>query len=84
MKVPSVVKISNKDDMVIDPVSQTDLQNLQGFVLPQYDYIGVGYPNATTETYTYRTGGAAGTVVGTITVVYSDSTKTTLLSVTKT
>jgi hypothetical protein len=49
-----------------------------------YDYIGATYPVPTTEVYTYKTGGASGTVVATVTVVYTSSTKDILLSVTRT
>jgi hypothetical protein len=50
-----------------------------------FDYIGVDYPDTSTEVYTYKTGGASGTVVGVITLVYTDAvTKNILESVTKT
>jgi hypothetical protein len=48
-----------------------------------YDYIGATYPSATTEVYTYRLGGSLGTVQATVTVVYTSSSKDTLLSVTR-
>ncbi len=56
----------------------------QGFCLPDYDYLAVAYPAADTETYTFKTGGAGGTTVGLLTVVYADSTKENLLTVTLT
>jgi hypothetical protein len=59
------------------------LENTVGMEIPAYNYIGVSYPNAVTEVYTYKTGGSGGTTVATITVVYSDSTKEVLTSVTK-
>ena len=40
-----------------------------------WDYVKVTYPNATTETYTFREGGSGGTVQATVTLVYTDSTK---------
>jgi hypothetical protein len=50
-----------------------------------YDYIGASYPDTSTEVYTYKVGGSGGTVVGTITVVYSDAvTKQIITSVSKT
>jgi hypothetical protein len=49
-----------------------------------FDYITASYPSATTEVYVYKTGGASGTIVGVITVAYSDSTKAVLLTVAKT
>lgn len=48
-----------------------------------YDYIGVTYPAADTEVFTFKTGGSGGTTVATITVVYTSSAKTDLLSVTR-
>ena len=49
-----------------------------------YDYIAATYPLATTEVYTYKTGGATGTTVATITVVYTDATKDNISTITKT
>jgi hypothetical protein len=54
----------------------------QGFCLPDYDYLAVGYPAADTETYTFKIGGAGGTTVGLLTVVYTDATKADLSTVT--
>lgn len=48
-----------------------------------YDYISVAYPNATTEVYTYKTGGSSGSLAGTLTVVYTDDTKENISSVTR-
>jgi hypothetical protein len=49
-----------------------------------FDYIGVTYPNDTTEIYVFKTGGASGTIVSTITVVYTTNTKEFISTVTKT
>lgn len=46
-----------------------------------FDYIAATYPTATSEVYTYKTGGSGGTTVATITVTYSDSTKEQVTSV---
>ena len=83
-KIVSKVKVVNKDDITIDPVSREDLQDLQGFVIPQHDYIGVTYPTTSSEVFTYKTGGSGGATVGVITVVYTDATKEVLVSVTQT
>lgn len=48
-----------------------------------YDYIKATYPNVTTEVYTTRIGGAAGSIQQTVTLVYTDSTKSNLDSVTR-
>jgi hypothetical protein len=60
-----------------------NVTNLNSLVFEPFDYIGVAYPSGATETYTYKTGGASGTTVATITVVYTDSTKADLSSVTR-
>lgn len=53
-----------------------------GFALPDYDYLAVTYPTASSEAYEFKTGGAGGTTVGTLTVVYTDATKVSLSTVT--
>jgi len=53
------------------------------FINASYDYIAVAYPTSSTETYTYKTGGASGTTVATVTVTYTDSTKQNLSSIAK-
>lgn len=40
--------------------------------------------NATSEVWTYKSGGVSGTTVGTVTINYSDSTKATITSVVRT
>jgi len=54
-----------------------------GMIDFKYDYVVETEPNTTTELYTFKTGGASGTDVATITVVYADSTKARLVSATK-
>jgi len=49
-----------------------------------YDYLVVTYPDAVTEVYTFKTGGSGGTTVRVITIVYTDSTKASLSTVTRT
>lgn len=48
-----------------------------------YDYVSVGYPDSVTEVYTFKTGGSGGTTVGTITVVYTTSSKEFIDNVTR-
>ena len=57
--------------------------NIGGVLIPgvSYDYIAVGYPTDTTETFTYKTGGASGSTVATITVTYTDDTKEDVSSI---
>lgn len=54
-----------------------------GLDLPSYDYISVAYPVNTTEVYTFKVGGSGGSTVATVTIVYTDSTKENISSVTK-
>jgi hypothetical protein len=49
-------------------------------VTEPYDEIAATYPDAVTEVYTYK---MSGSTVATVTVVYTDLTKSLLLSVTK-
>jgi hypothetical protein len=57
---------------------QTDI--ISGFGIGATDKIEVTYSNPTTEIYTFK---KAGLTVATITVVYTDSTKASLSSATK-
>lgn len=50
-------------------------------VTEEFDHVGATYPNSSTEVYTYKVGGSGGTTVATVTVVYTNSSKDTLLSV---
>lgn len=49
-----------------------------------FDYISTNYAGATTDVYTYKSGGSGGTTVATVTITYSDSTKAVISSVAKT
>jgi hypothetical protein len=55
-----------------------------GLVPFVFDYIGCNYAGATSDVYTYKTGGAGGATVATITVNWTDATKSTLASVVRT
>ena len=54
-----------------------------GMINFEYDYVTITYPNTTTEVYIFKTGGSGGTTTGTITLVYTDSGKSSLSTVTK-
>lgn len=47
------------------------------------DAITATYPDAVTEVFRYRTGGVSGTILQTITVIYTDSSKVSVSSVVK-
>lgn len=48
--------------------------------IPTHDYGEADYPSATQEVYTFYVGGSGGTLVGTLTVNYTDSTKENILN----
>lgn len=54
------------------------------FVPSSYDYVGVDNSGSTTKVFTFRQGGSGGTLVSTVTLTYSDSTKANLTSVART
>lgn len=77
------IKLNNSSGETINPATEETLLSVAGFSIPKYDYISASYPDNITDVYTYKIGGSSGTVVCTITVVYTDLTKEFLLSVTK-
>lgn len=54
---------------------------IAALVTSAYDSIGVTYTSVTIEEYAYYLGGLSGTLVSTVTVTYTDSTKNQLLSI---
>ena len=64
--------------------TQSTLLAVAGLVTLPYDYISAAYPSSSSETYTFKSGGSGGTTVATVAVVYTDSTKENLSTVTKT
>ncbi len=53
-----------------------------GLHLPEYDYIK-NTPTTTSDSYVFRYGGAVGTVVAQVDIVYTDTTKATIDTVTR-
>lgn len=80
---PTIVQVEDSLGSIINPATEETLESVAGFNIPAYDYISVAYPDAVTEVYTFKTGGSGGTTVGTLTVVYTNSTKENLSNVTK-
>lgn len=84
--------VTGNMDRMVQPAtstSQTDgsqVTKISNVLITEpFDYIGATYPDTSTEVYTYKLGGASGTGVGVITVIYSDAvTKLIITSVTKT
>jgi len=62
--------------------TEETLQAVAGFSIPKYDQVTASYNDGTfTETYVYK---LATITQATITVIYTDATKTKLVSATKT
>lgn len=87
MSIPLPVQSSQFDADQAIKFSYNDnanvLQVMNGFLLAKNGRsIAVAYPNGTTETYTYKESDA--TTIMVITVVYTDSTKANISTVTRT
>lgn len=63
-------------------VTIKDLKTGAALVDVCWDYVEVAYPNTTTEVYTFKDGGAAGTTTATVTLVYVTSSKKDLSTAT--
>lgn len=65
--------------------SETVNVNVLNGLLPEiFDYVGYTNTNSTTDTFAFKSGGASGSLVATITIVYTDSTKTVLSTAART
>jgi hypothetical protein len=71
------VGILDKDGRLISPFAG-------GLISQYYDFVSVSYPDSITEVYTFKKGGSSGEVIATITVVYTDSSKLKISTVSKT
>lgn len=78
------VKIVNGFNTVINPATEDTLAALAGMVTSAFDYIEATYPTSSSEIYVYKTGGTSGTIISTITIVYTDTTKEFISTITKT
>jgi hypothetical protein len=54
------------------------------FGIPSHDYISANFAGATTDVYTFKSGGSGGTTVATVTITYTDSTKAVISTVART
>jgi hypothetical protein len=54
-----------------------------GLITSVYDYISLA-SGSTVDVYTYKLGGSGGITVATVTITYTDNTKSTLLTLAKT
>lgn len=55
-----------------------------GLALPLYDYVLNTTPGTDTMTLVFRLGGASGTIVAHVTVVFTDTAHTDVISITRT
>lgn len=79
----SIYDATGINPMTVNTDGSLEVRSLNSLVPEPYDYIGASYPDPETEIYVYKTGGAGGTTVATVTVVYVDSTKERLSSATR-
>lgn len=63
--------------------SGSQLGSFNPLGIPVYDYVSYTNTNSTTDTYTFKVGGSGGVTVATLTIVYTDTTKSQISSVTK-
>jgi hypothetical protein len=63
--------------------TEVTLEKVPGLSIPIHDYISLAQ-NATQDIYTFYSGGSGGTLVSTVTVTFTDATKTTLSNVART
>lgn len=78
---PQGLATEAKQDDIISAVARIPGDLLSGV---SFDYFTVNRSGATTNVWTYKTGGSGGTLVATITVTYTDATKTLISSAAKT
>lgn len=93
--VTSTVPVSGTFWQATQPVSATSLPlpsgasteatlaKVPGLSIPIHDYISLAQ-GGTTDTWSYKVGGIGGTLVATVTITYTDSTKTIISTVAKT
>lgn len=80
------LEVIRKSGELVGSGPETKLRVSNGGMLQgvTYDYVARTEPAADTDTYTYKTGGASGTTVAVVTVVYESSSKDEILTVTRT
>ena len=63
---------------------QNIVATTEGLSIPAHDYISYTNTSGTVDTYVYKTGGSGGTTVATLTITYTDTTKSQPSSIVKT
>lgn len=74
-EIDNEVEIKNDVDNPI-PVSGV-VNTLTGLEIPEHDYIGLSYTGDNMTGVVYKTGGASGTTVATLTIAYDGSNRPT-------
>jgi hypothetical protein len=87
-RTPTLIGVSTTDGTTpvtveVDPLTGGVVTTTGTLLTQAYDYMSVAYPDAVTEIYTYKFGGSGGTTVATVTMVYTDSTKAAISTITK-
>jgi hypothetical protein len=77
-----VLKRSYREET--DDSGSLAVRTIGSFVPESFDFISVNEPDTVTEEYTYKSGGASGTTVAVVTIVYTDATKEQLSTITRT
>jgi len=62
----------------IDPAKDQTVAALNGFSIPAYDYISLGYGGGNLTSVVYKLGGSGGTTVATLTLGYTGSDLTSV------
>ena len=65
------------------PNHHLQVHAIDGLYVPTHDYLSLAQ-TATEDIWTYKDGGAGGTVVATVTITYTDGSKTTIANVART
>lgn len=80
MALPNELNDRQHKTHVDDIYGDTATRVVKGLKLPVYDYTSLAQAS-TTDTWTFKIGGSSGTVVGTLLITYTDSTKETISTV---
>lgn len=70
-----------KNGVLVSADTPLPITSVQGFDIPQHDYISCGYTGSNLTSVVYKTGGSGGTTVATLTLTYDGSNN--LLTVTR-
>lgn len=74
--------LNSNNKVIVRVEDESGLKGILGGV--SFDAVSVDYPNNVTEVYTFKTGGLSGSTVATVTVIFTNSSKSDLLSVERT